>query len=295
MIRRLEEYIPALEAAAAAMPHPGILAMLWQHTAGGLPGGLTVYDCGSGVLLAVRRGAAVLLGRPDAAGRQELAAFARFAGIRCLYTGAEVRLAGWKPQPLACMSRPVCRFDNTPASFCGHTVWPMTRYFAAAQLVCGDADEDARNDFYAELCSRRNRGIGQVLAIGSTDAPEGCIVCSGPVPCAQAVSSPKAGRRGKLSRLLAALQTALRRQQPADRPDTPAELLPTIHLSDLFVAPDKRGGKRAAALLCAAQQGFSLPPEARQLTLYCAPELIPFYEKHGFAVCARLCRWQAAE
>lgn len=295
MIRRLEEYAPALEAAAAAMPHPGILAVLWQRTAGGLPGGLTVYDCGSGVLLAVRRGAAVLLGRPDAAARQELTAFARFAGIRYLYSDPDVTFPGWRPQPLMCMASPVCRPQSHSSLFRGHTVWPMTRYFSAAQLVCGDADEETRNDFYAELCSRRNRGIGQVLAIGDAAAPEGCVVCSGPVPCPRALPAPSAARCGRFAQLLSGLRRLLRRPQTLPEATVPPALLPTVYFSDLFVKKTKRGSGRGAALTAAARQGFALPPEVQQLALYCAPELVPFYEKQGFAVCAQLRRWQAVE
>ena len=304
MIRRLEEYTQALTDAAAAMPHPGLLAVLWKRTAGGLPGGLTVYDCGSGLILAVRRGAAVLLGEPNAAARQEITAFARFAGIRYLYTAASVSFSGWKAKPLVWMACPVDR--TAPPAVTPHTVAPLTGYSAAAQLVCGQECEEVRNDFYAELCSRRNRGIGQVLAIGDP-VPEACLVCSGPVPCpAPAVSpaqrtntsqsgSPLRQLLRTVCRRLQALPPLQKRSPQPQAPASPAVLLPTVYLSDLFTDPAFRRARRGEALIDAAKRGEGLPPETQQLTLYCAPELAPYYEKLGFAPGGTLRRWQTAD
>ena len=280
MIRRLEEYEQALDAACTAMPHPGMLAALWMRTAGGLPGGLSVYDCGSGVLLVVRRGAAVLLGRPGAASRRELAAFAPFAGIHCLYTSDDVQLpaADWSCQPLVWMA---ARTQSAPAArgASGHAVYLLSSYFAAAQLICGDESEETRNDFYAELCSRRNRGLGQVLALGERSAPAGCAVCSGPIPC------PVPAERKHLP-LLQRLRIRLKRSKAA-----PAEWLPTIYLSDVFVAPQYRGDGRGAALVQAALCKQGLPEETQQITVYCAPEMIPFYQSLRLQEGGRLRCW----
>ena len=305
MIRRLEEYAQALADAAATAPHPGLLAALWKRTAGGLPGGLTVYDCGGGLLLAVRRGAAVLLGEPTAAARQEITAFARFAGIRYLYTAGSVSFSGWKAKPLVWMACPVDR--TAPPAATPHTVAPLNGYSAAAQLVCGEECEEVRNDFYAELCSRRNRGIGQVLAIGDP-ALEACLVCSGPIPCPPPsaactlpVQNTGTGCLRPLLRRLRKLpllqKLALLRKQavPAQPPEAPAALLPTVYLSDLFTAPAYRRARRGEALIDAAKRGEGLPPETQQLVLYCAPELAPYYETLGFIPGGTLRRWQTAD
>lgn len=278
MIRRLEEYDQALATACAATPHPGMLAALWKRTAGGLPGGLNVYDCGSGVLLVVRRGAAVLLGQPGAASRRELAAFAPFAGIHCLYTTDAVQLpaADWSCQSLVWMAaRTLPVAHGAP----GHAVYPLSSYFAAAQLICGGESEETRNDFYAELCSRRNRGIGQVLALGKQSAPEGCAVCSGPIPC------PVPAQR-KHPPLLQRLQARLKRKK-----SVPAEWLPTVYLSDVFVALQHRGGGRGAALVQAALHKLGLPEETQQIAVYCAPEMIPFYKNLQLQEGGRLRCW----
>lgn len=281
MIKRLEEYAQPLAEACAAMPHPGMLAALWKRTAGGLPGGLTVYDCGSGVLLAARRGAAILLGCPNAASRKELAAFLPFAGIRCLYTAECVPLpaAGWQDQPLVWMAAPVQKGFGE-GRIDGHTVYPTGNYFAAAQLICTGEEETTRNDFYAELCCRRNRGLGQVLAIGDPTAPEACAVCSGPV-FSPAPDAAPAGR-SLWQRLLA----RLKKPQPSV-----TEMLPTVYLSDVYTAPQHRGGGRGTALVKAVRQLTALPAETQQAVVYCAPEMTPFYKKLGFAEGGRLrCR-----
>ena len=283
MIRRLEEYEQALTKAIAAMPQPGMLAALWKHSAGGIPGGLNVYDCGSGVLLVVRRGAAVLLGHPGAASRREIALFAPFAGIACLYTAKTVQLsaAWWTCRPLVWMAAPA-----QPAPSGGyaeqHGVFPLNGYYAAAKLICAQESEEVRSDFYAELCSRRNRGIGQVLAIGDPAAPDACAVCSGPVPCpAPLREKPSAG-------LWQRLRARLKKPQPA-------ELLPTVYLSDVFVAPEHRGSGRGAALVRAALHKRELPEETRQIAVYCAPEMAPFYEKLSLQKGGELYRWMWKE
>lgn len=277
MIRRLEEYEQALAEAIAAMPQPGMLAALWKRTAGGIPGGLTVYDCGSGVLLAARRGAAVLLGCPGAASRREITFFAPFAGIACLYTADEVQLpaARWACSPLVWMAARTQPADGN-ADAC--EVYPLTGYYAAARLICAQESEETRNDFYAELCSRRNRGIGQVLAIGESTAPEACAVCSGPVPC------PVPVREKQPAGLWQRLCARLKKPQPP-------EVLPTVYLSDVFVAPQCRGGGRGAALVRAALQRLALPEETRQIAVYCAPEMMPFYKKLQLRTGGCLRRW----
>lgn len=281
MIKRLEEYAQPLAEACAAMPHPGMLAALWKRTAGGLPGGLTVYDCGSGVLLVARRGAAILLGQPNAASRKELAAFLPFAGIRCLYAAESASLpaAGWHGHLLVWMAAPTRKSFGLGRTD-GHTVYPTNNYFAAAQLICTGEEETTRNDFYAELCCRRNRGLGQVLAIGSPAAPEACAVCSGPVLSPAPAAAP-AGR-SLWQKLLARLK----------KPQTSvAEMLSTVYLSDLYTAPQHRGGGRGAALVKAVRQLAALPAETQQAVVYCAPEMTPFYRRLGFAEGGRLRCW----
>lgn len=283
MIRRLEEYEQALAEAVAAMPQPGMLAALWKRTGGGIPGGLTVYDCGSGVLLVTRRGVAVLLGCPGAASRREISLFAPFAGIGCLYTAETVQLpaARWTDHPLVWMAAPTVSAAAGGRTD-GHIVYPLNNYSAAAKLLCENESEETRNDFYAELCSRRNRGIGQVLAIGDRAEPEACAVCSGPVPCPAPV--PKKTHTGLWQRLYARLK----------KPQ-PAEMLPTVYLSDVFVAPPHRGSGKGAALVHAALQRLELPQETRQIAVYCAPEMIPFYEKLSLREGGYLHRWLLKE
>ena len=283
MIRRLEEYEQALAKAIAAMPQPGMLAALWKRTAGGIPGGLTVYDCGSGVLLAARRGAAVLLGCPGAASRREITLFAPFAGITCLYTADEVQLpaARWACSPLVWMAARTQPADGN-ADAC--EVYPLTGYYAAARLICAQESEETRNDFYAELCSRRNRGVGQVLAIGDRAMPDACAVCSGPIPAPVPAAEPVKKPTGLWQRLRARLQ----------RPQPP-EMVPTVYLSDVFVAPQYRGGGKGAALVHAALRRLSLPEETQQVAVYCVPEMSPFYEKLSLRQGGRLHRWLLKE
>lgn len=285
MIRRLEEYEQALAEAIAAAPQPGMLAALWKRTAGGIPGGLTVYDCGSGVLLVTRRGAAVLLGEPGAASRREITLFAPFAGVTCLYTAEAVRLpaAQWKDCPLVWMAAPAG--EGVPAGRTdGHIVYPLSSYSAAAKLICAQESEDVRNDFYAELCSRRNRGVGQVLAIGDRAMPDACAVCSGPIPAPVPAAEPVKKPTGLWQRLRARLQ----------RPQPP-EMVPTVYLSDVFVAPQYRGGGKGAALVHAALRRLSLPEETQQVAVYCVPEMSPFYEKLSLRQGGRLHRWLLKE
>ncbi len=279
----MEEYAQALAVACTAVPHPGMLASLWQRTAGGIPGGLTVYDCGGGALLAVRRGIAALLGIPDAAGRRELELFLPFAGIRCLYApeGLALPAQSWENRELIWMAAPMETTGRRNGQFNHHAVYPIHNYSAVAQLLCGDESEAVRNDFYAELCSRRNRGLGCVLALGASSAPEACAVCSGPVQCP--APQPEAPRAGLWQRL--------RRRLLPKRP-APVQMLPTVYLSDLFVQPDKRAQGYGRALLLAAGQLSELSAEARQLLVYCAPELTEYYTKQGFSVGGRLCLWQ---
>jgi GNAT superfamily N-acetyltransferase len=160
----------------------------------------------------------------------------------------------------------------------GHIVYPLSNYSAAAKLICENESEETRNDFYAELCSRRNRGIGQVLAIGDRAEPEACAVCSGPVPAPAPV--PKNTRAGLWQRLCARLK----------KPQPP-EMLPTVYLSDVFVAPPHRGSGKGAALVHAALQRLDLPEETRQIAVYCAPEMVPFYEKLQLQTGGRLHCW----
>jgi GNAT superfamily N-acetyltransferase len=174
--------------------------------------------------------------------------------------------------------------QQPPAGGCtdARAVYPLTGYYAAARLICAQESEETRNDFYAELCSRRNRGIGQVLAIGDRTAPEACAVCSGPVPCPVPVQEKMP--TGLWQRLCA------RMKKPQ-----PPELLPTVYLSDVFVAPQYRSGGRGAALVRAALQRLALPEDTRQIAVYCAPEMIPFYEKLQLRTGGRLRRWTLRE
>ena len=87
-------------------------------------------------------------------------------------------------------------------------------------------------------------------------------------------------RRGLWQRLCARLK----------KPQPP-EVLPTVYLSDVFVAPQCRGGGRGAALVRAALQRLALPEDTRQIAVYCAPEMMPFYEKLQLRTGGCLRRW----
>ena len=190
MIRRVEADASHLAAAAARQPQPGLLAVLWQAAYAGVRGDrLTVYEW-SGSLLPVHDGTGVLLEQPGFLPRarrrfaraEELTAFARMTGLHTLYAAenAPGTQCGTR-QLLDWMTAPEKAASDAPEETSSQGVRLLQRYAPAAALVCDGLPEQVKNDFYADLCLKRNRGLMQLPGLGAEDAPDGCLAVSGPV------------------------------------------------------------------------------------------------------------------
>ena len=89
---------------------------------------------------------------------EELTGFLEFLGIERLTTPG--------PGPLGWPSRPLARMGAGPALCCPPSPAGLTLETAApvgevADLVMAGREPDARDDFYAEACARRNHGLGR--------------------------------------------------------------------------------------------------------------------------------------
>lgn len=289
MIRPAENAPALLEARCAAVPHPGLLAALWRQAFGGMPGQLAVYDCGGGLVLAVHGQTGVLLGRPAAAQRRELAAFLPFAGIRTLYTADRCRFLSGSARQLVWMSAPAAPGDpQPPADACG----PFARlqpadtdtgaalqqsYAAAAALICDGLPQSACGDFYADLCTRRNRGLAAVLRLGPDAAPTACLVGSGPVALPFA-PAPNSAPAALLRRVLGGLVP--KKRPSAEQPSGgPAAAGQAVYLSDVTVRPQCRGAGLGRALLSAAA---AAAPAHSRLYVYCSPAMTGYYAPLGY-------------
>ncbi len=119
-------------------------------------------------------------------------------------------------------------------------------YAAAAQLVCQGRPKEVMMDFYADLCARRNRGLMRVLRTGEDTAPTGCVALAGPLPLNESPAAPT-----------------------------------ILYFSDLMVEPAHRGHGLGARLLAGAE-ACALQLGADKLVLHCAPDMAPFYARHGW-------------
>ena len=209
MIRRVGADAARIAAAAVRQPQPGLLAMLWLVAYAGVRGDrLSAYDW-SGSLLVTHGGTGVLLPegglwaplRRRLAHAEELAAFAAVTGLQVLYADEDApgTRCGAR-QLLDWMTAPEHREGTPPGDLSedageGATeekaapdtqektpcVRLLQRYAPAAELVCDGLPEAVKNDFYADLCLRRNRGLMQVPGLGPEESPDGCLAVSGPV------------------------------------------------------------------------------------------------------------------
>ena len=89
---------------------------------------------------------------------EELTGFLEFLGVERLTTPA--------PGPMGWNSRPLARMGPGPALVCPPVPQGLTLETAApvgevADLVMAGKGADARDDFYAEACARRNHGLGR--------------------------------------------------------------------------------------------------------------------------------------
>lgn len=240
-------------------PNPGLLAQLWVTGCGGLPQALTLYRCGAKTWLLVRGATAVVLGKLRPAQAQELESFLNFCGIETLYLPADARGLQGRVQQLLCLCRPAGRlkprvfrrgqaFDShvrpeAASLFAPHL---QTAYLPVARLLCAGQPPEVQNDFYADLCSRRNRGQVRVWTLGPQQAPEACLLCAGPV----ALPGGLTGKRLKKE---------------------------VCYLSDLLVQPALRRTGRGQALMETA-----LADVSQETWLYCRPQLASYYQKMGF-------------
>ncbi len=248
MIRRIEDSsaLPANTLARLAAAQPDMLAALWLQAFGQVRGALALYDCGSDVLLAVHAGQGVLCGSPPLHRYRELRAFLPFAGVHTLYTRTPLPLVlPHRAAPLLCMRR-------TPDAGANAALPQQESYAAAARLVCGDLSEQAMMDFYADLCTRRNRGLVRVLRLGPDAEPIGCVALAGPLPLAAGAGGPTA-----------------------------------LYFSDLTVAHAHRRRGHGAALLRAAE-AEALALGAKSLLLHCAPALERYYARRGWQTCGKI-------
>ena len=153
-------------------PRPGALAAtiaVNHRLYAGCPALCRTVVSGEGGLIQRRGDGALAAGPADG---EELAGFLAFAGARALRSDGAVP-AGWRPGP------PVCQLELTgpPPALRAPAGALLTEEPAprlAADLQPGLTGEE-RDNLYADLCARRNHGLGALLtAVKEDGGPLGC-------------------------------------------------------------------------------------------------------------------------
>ncbi len=200
--------IAPLTGPAAPGPQPGALAAtiaINHRLYGNCPALCRTFASGEGGLIQLRGDGALATGPADG---EELAGFLHFAGVRALRSDSAAP-AGWRPGP------PVCQLALTgrlPALCAPAGMWlteePSPRL--AAGLQPGLTEEE-RDNLYADLCTRRNHGLGAlVTAVEAGGGPLGCAALllepdSRTAVLTAVAVTPAARRRGAGRWLVAAL------------------------------------------------------------------------------------------